>query len=73
MRKKLDPSGLTEHFDTIINGYASVFDEQSPALARKFRADVGLYGYTKMQGEMSEYLKVEKRRNKRLLSKVHLK
>lgn len=63
-RKELDPAALGEKFDTIINGYAATFDETSPALAKKFRADVGLYAYSKLQSEMSAFLQVEKRKQK---------
>ena len=61
-KQELDPSMLGEKFDTIINGYAATFDETSPTLAKKFRADVGLFAYSKLQGEMSDYLKVEKKK-----------
>ena len=61
-KQELDPSMLGEKFNTIINGYAATFDETSPTLAKKFRADVGLFAYSKLQGEMSDYLKVEKKK-----------
>ncbi len=61
-KQELDPSMLGEKFNTIINGYLATFDETSPTLAKKFRADVGLFAYSKLQGEMSDYLKVEKKK-----------
>ncbi len=66
-KQELDPSMLGEKFDTIINGYAATFDETSPTLAKKFRADVGLFAYSKLQGEMSDYLKVEKKKERAAL------
>ena len=36
-KRDLDPSGLQDKFNTIIDGYAPTFDATSPALAKKFR------------------------------------
>lgn len=38
---------VKRQIEEVTSGYASVFDETSPILARQFRADMGVYGYTK--------------------------
>lgn len=39
------PDAILANFESMINGYAGVFDEESPAYARKFRAELNLYAY----------------------------
>ncbi len=59
-RNEKDPELLRDKFNTIIDGYAATFDETSPALARKFRADMGIYAYSKVSTESSAFIKNEK-------------
>jgi len=59
-KQNLDPAMLQDRFNTLIDGYAATFDEASPALARKFRADMGIYAYGKVSTESSAYIKREK-------------
>ena len=59
-KRDLDPSGLQDKFNTIIDGYAATFDATSPALAKKFRAELGLYAYGKVSTESSAFIKREK-------------
>ena len=56
-KQNLDPAMLQDEFNTLIDGYAATFDEASPALARKFRADMGIYAYGKVNTESSAYIK----------------
>lgn len=59
-KQDLDPSALTDKFNTLIDGYAATFDNTSPALAKKFRAEMGLYAYGKVSTESSAFIKREK-------------
>ena len=59
-RNEKNPELLRDKFNTIIDGYAATFDETSPALARKFRADMGIYAYSKVSTESSAFIKNEK-------------
>lgn len=59
-KQNLDPAMLQDRFNTLIDGYAATFDNTSPALARKFRADMGLYAYGKVSTESSAYIKRER-------------
>ena len=59
-KQELDPSLLQDKFNTIIDGYAATFDATSPALAKKFRAELGLYAYGKVSTESSAFIKREK-------------
>ena len=59
-KQNLDPQMLRDKFNTLIDGYAATFDNTSPALARKFRADMGIYAYGKVSTESSAYLKRER-------------
>ena len=52
-----DPLQLQDKFNTIIDGYASTFDNTSPALAKKFRAELGVYAYGKVATESSAFIK----------------
>lgn len=45
-------SGIEE----IIAGYAAVFDNESPVLAKQFRAEMGIYGYSKVSTYASDFL-----------------
>ena len=59
-KQNLDPQMLRDKFNTLIDGYAATFDNTSPALARKFRADMGIYAYGKVSTESSAFLKRER-------------
>jgi len=59
-KQNLDPAMLRDRFNTLIDGYAATFDNTSPALARKFRAEMGLYAYGKVSTESSAYIKRER-------------
>ena len=59
-KQNLDPEMLRDRFNTLIDGYAATFDNTSPALARKFRADMGIYAYGKVSTESSAYIKRER-------------
>ena len=59
-KQNLDPQKLRDKFNTVIDGYAATFDNTSPALARKFRAEMGLYAYGKVSTESSAFIKREK-------------
>lgn len=59
-KRDLDPSGLQDKFNTIIDGYAATFDATSPSLAKKFRAEMGIYAYGKVSTESSAFIKREK-------------
>jgi len=59
-KQNLDPAMLQDKFNTLIDGYAATFDNTSPALARKFRADMGIYAYGKVSTESSAYIKRER-------------
>ena len=59
-KQDLDPSALQDKFNTLIDGYAATFDNTSPALAKKFRAEMGLYAYGKVSTESSAFIKREK-------------
>jgi len=59
-KQNLDPAMLQDKFNTVIDGYAATFDQTSPALAKKFRAEMGLYAYGKVSTEASAYIKREK-------------
>jgi hypothetical protein len=59
-KQDLDPKVLQDKFNTLIDGYAATFDNTSPALAKKFRAEMGLYAYGKVSTESSAFIKREK-------------
>ena len=59
-KQNLDPSMLQDKFNTLIDGYAATFDNTSPALAKKFRAEMGLYAYGKVSTESSAFIKRER-------------
>ena len=59
-KRNLDPQQLRDKFNTLIDGYAATFDQTSPALAKKFRAEMGIYAYGKISTEASAFLKREK-------------
>jgi len=59
-KQNLDPAMLQDRFNTLIDGYAATFDNTSPALARKFRAEMGIYAYGKVSTESSAYIKRER-------------
>lgn len=59
-KQNLDPAMLRDRFNTLIDGYAATFDNTSPALARKFRAEMGLYAYGKVSTESSAFIKRER-------------
>ena len=59
-KQNLDPQLLRDRFNTLIDGYAGTFDQTSPALAKKFRAEMGIYAYGKISTEASAFLKREK-------------
>jgi len=59
-KQNLDPAMLRDRFNTLIDGYAATFDNTSPALARKFRAEMGIYAYGKVSTESSAYIKRER-------------
>jgi len=59
-KQNLDPAMLQDKFNTLIDGYAATFDNTSPALARKFRAEMGIYAYGKVSTESSAYIKRER-------------
>lgn len=63
-KQNLDPSLLQDQFDEMIQGYAATFDETSPALAKKFRAEMGIYAYSKVSTETSSFLKIQKEEKK---------
>ena len=63
-KQNLDPSLLQDQFDEMIQGYAATFDETSPALAKKFRAEMGIYAYSKVSTETSSFLKLQKEEKK---------
>jgi hypothetical protein len=54
------PQVVADNIDTAITGLASILDEQEPALARKFRASMGVYG----NAEYSNYTKARIAENK---------
>ena len=39
-----DTSAIKNSIEEVISGYASVFDETAPVLAKQFRAEMGIYG-----------------------------
>ena len=59
-KQNLDPAMLQDKFNTLIDGYAATFDNTSPALARKFRAEMGIYAYGKVSTESSAFIKRER-------------
>ena len=67
-KAETDPGKLRDQFNTLIDGYAKTFDETSPALARKFRAEMGLYAYGKISSESSTFLQNEKDYQKSLFA-----
>lgn len=42
--------------EEVVAGYASVFDAESPVLAKQFRAEMGIYGYAKANTYASDFL-----------------
>ena len=59
-KQNLDPSMLQDKFNTLIYGYSATCDNTSPALAKKFRAEMGLYAYGKVSTESSAFIKRER-------------
>ena len=50
------PAALADAIDTAIAGYGSALDETEPALARAFRAKVGIYGNAEYETYTKQFL-----------------
>jgi len=60
------PAALADAIDTAIAGYGSALDETEPALARAFRAKVGIYGNAEYETYTKQFLteaKAQRRSN----------
>lgn len=51
-----DTAAVQTGIEEIIAGYAAVFDKESPVLAKQFRAEMGIYGYSKINTYASDFL-----------------
>ena len=51
-----EPAALADAIDTAIAGYGSALDETEPALARAFRAKVGIYGNAEYETYTKQFL-----------------
>lgn len=51
-----DTAAVQTGIEEIIAGYAAVFDKESPVLAKQFRAEMGIYGYSKVNTYASDFL-----------------
>tara|TARA_B100000282_G_scaffold198136_1_gene144860 strand:- start:3129 stop:5195 length:2067 start_codon:yes stop_codon:yes gene_type:complete len=57
------PDVVMSQYESIVSGYAGVFDDVNPAYARKFRAELNLYAY----GELETITKKFNKENKNQL------
>lgn len=55
-QENAEPAALADAIDTAIAGYGSALDETEPALARSFRAKVGIYGNAEYQTYTKQFL-----------------
>jgi hypothetical protein len=62
------PEFVKTQYESIVTGYASVFDEINPAFARKFRAELNMYAYGQYETVATKFNKDVKDQNKALFT-----
>ena len=49
------PDAVMSQYESIVTGYAGVFDDVNPAFARKFRAEMNLYAYGELEAVTKKF------------------
>lgn len=63
------PEFVKTQYESIVTGYASVFDEINPAFARKFRAELNMYAYGQYETVATKFNTDVKNQNKALFTR----
>ena len=64
------PEFVKTQYESIVTGYASVFDDINPAFARKFRAELNMYAYGQYETVATKYNTDIKNQNKALFTRT---
>ncbi len=62
------PEFVKTQYESIVTGYASVFDDINPAFARKFRAELNMYAYGQYETVATKFNTDVKNQNKALFT-----
>ena len=63
------PEFVKAQYESIVTGYASVFDDINPAFARKFRAELNMYAYGQYETVATKFNKDVKDQRKALFTR----